>query len=350
MNIQVNHMYKGCTTALVTPFKDEKMDVEGLERLIQFQKECGINGILLSGTTGESPTIRHDEAERLLKVLSENSSGIVPLVGTGGNSFEKSFETTRTAYDTGIRNALLVDPYYNGPSSLEIRREYISPLAGAFPDMDFLPYVIPGRTGTQLLPQDLALLNDMHGNINAVKEATGSVDNMRLTRRLCGKDFEILSGDDDKTFEMMTDPQIGACGVVSVASNVFPGELSRMTNALLNGRVDEARVINDSLKPIFGIIAIKTEEETPHGKTVFKARNPLPMKTLMNILGMPVGECRRPLGKLTKNAIDRLVVACKRSMELNRDMFGPIENHFGIDVEERLNNEKFLEGLYYETY
>jgi 4-hydroxy-tetrahydrodipicolinate synthase len=343
-------MYEKCTTALVTPFKGGELDLGGLEQLIGFQKQFGVKGILLSGTTGESPTIGKDEYEQLLKILSDNSSGIEAIAGTGGNSFEKSWEATKKAYDHGIRNSLLVDPYYNGPSSLEIRREYVSPLAAKFPEMRFIPYIIPGRTGTQMLPQDLAILKSEHGNIRAVKEATGNIENMRLTRKLCGSGFEILSGDDDKTFEMMTDDQIGACGVVSVASNIFPGEITRLTEAVLENRIEEAENIRASLKPIFGIIGIKTEENTPHGLTVFKARNPLPIKSLMNILGMPSGPCRRPMGRLTRNSLTVLVEACKKSLSLNRDMFKPVEDYFNVDVEERLGNEKYQEGLYYEGY
>lgn len=343
-------MYEKCTTALVTPFKGGELDPEGLKALIQFQKEGSVTGILTLGTTGESPTVRSGESEDMLRILSENSSGILPIAGAGSNSFKKSLEATKKVYDNGIRNVLLVDPYYNGPSSLEIRKEYVSPLAQKFPDVDFLPYVIPGRTGTQLLPQDLALLNEEHENIRAVKEATGNLDNMTLTRKLCGSDFEILSGDDDKTFVMMTDAEIKACGVVSVASNIFPREITRLTESILNGRLDKASEIRESLKPIFGIIAIKTEETTAHGTATCKARNPLPIKSLMNILGMPSGPCRRPLGRLTKSALAKLVDACKKSLALNREMFSPIEEHFNVDVEERLNNSKHLEGLYYEGY
>ncbi|MFQ6107692.1 MAG: 4-hydroxy-tetrahydrodipicolinate synthase family protein [Thermoplasmata archaeon] len=343
-------MYENCTTALVTPFKNGSLDKEGLRELIEFQKEEGTNGILVSGTTGESPTLTHDDWEELLKILSDNSSGIVRIAGTGGNSFSKSLKATAAAYEYGFRSALLVDPYYNGPSSLEIRNEYVGPLARKFPEMSIIPYIIPGRSGTQLLPQDLAILKDENPNIRAVKEATGDLDNMRLTRELCGDDFEIISGDDGKTLEMMTDEGIRSCGVVSVASNIFPREVTRLTEAILGGRLEEARRVNESLKPIFGIITIETEESTSYGNAIFRARNPLPVKSLMNILGMPSGNCRRPLGKLTRAALSKLVDCCKESLALNRDMFNPIEEHFGVDADERLTNKKYMDGLFYEGY
>jgi 4-hydroxy-tetrahydrodipicolinate synthase len=343
-------MYEKCTTALVTPFKDGALDGEGLRNLIRFQKENGVNGILVSGTTGESPTVAQDEWVEILKTLADDSSGIVTIAGTGGNSFSKSLKATSAAYDYGYRNVLLVDPYYNGPSSLEIRREYLTPIALKFPEVSVIPYVIPGRSGTQLLPQDLAILKDYNSNIRAVKEATGDFDNMRLTRKLCGEDFDILSGDDDKTFEMMTDDAIKASGVVSVASNVFPGEVTRLTNALLEGRIEEAKEINKALKPIFGCIGIKTEESTPYGNVTVKARNPLPVKGLMSLLGMPSGTCRRPLGLLTRKALEHLVGSCRKSYELNSEMFAPIEKHFGVNVHDRLHDDKHMEGLYYEGY
>jgi 4-hydroxy-tetrahydrodipicolinate synthase len=291
-----------------------------------------------------------DEWADILKTLAENSSGIVAIAGTGSNSFSKSLKATTAAYDYGFRNILLVDPYYNGPSSPEIRKEYIAPIAIKFPEVSIIPYVIPGRSGTQLLPQDLAILKDYNSNIRAVKEATGDFNNMRLTRELCGNDFEILSGDDDKTFEMMTDDAIRACGVVSVASNIFPGEITRLTTAILEGRIEEAKEINNALKPIFGCIGIKTEEATPYGNVTVKARNPLPVKSLMSLLGMPSGNCRKPLGKLTRQALELLVESCKKSFELNSDMFSPIEKHFDVDVQDRLQNEKCMDGLFYEGY
>ena len=187
-------MFKGCYTALVTPMlKNQEINWEGLKSLVKFQASQGVSGILAVGTTGESPTLEKKEQELVIEKVYEYSAGrVLTIAGTGGNCTRKAIENTRKAYKIGVRAVLLVDPYYNGPSSLEIRREYIAPIAEMFPEVQVIPYVIPGRTGTQLLPQDLAILHSEYSNVRAVKEATGNLENMKLTRTFCGKDFDIL--------------------------------------------------------------------------------------------------------------------------------------------------------------
>ena len=142
--------------------------------------------------------------------------------GAGSNNTREALSATREAVEAGVDGVLLVDPYYNGPSSMEIRKEYLARVAAAHPDLSIIPYVIPGRTGAQLLPEDLALLYRDFPNVHTVKEATGDLDNMRRTRKCCGPDFTILSGDDGLTVTMMTDPKIQAAGVISVVSNIVP--------------------------------------------------------------------------------------------------------------------------------
>jgi len=343
-------MFKGCYTALITPMlKDGRVDVEGLKKLVEFQASQGVSGILAVGTTGESPTL--DPEERLLvieKVYEYCSGRLLTIAGTGCNCTHKTLENTRKAYEVGVRAFLLVDPYYNGPSSLEIRREYIAPVAERFQDAQIIPYVIPGRTGTQLLPHDLAILHREYANVKAVKEATGDFENMRLTRKLCGGDFYILSGDDDKTFRMMTDDTIKASGVVSVASNIAPAAVQRMTELLLEKRVDEATEICQKLTPLFQIVTVKTVEETAFGEVVVKARNPLPCKTLMNILGMSAGPLRPPLGKMTRKGLDVVLKAAREVYEKSPEILAPIESFFDVDLSERLYNEEYWKGLAYD--
>jgi 4-hydroxy-tetrahydrodipicolinate synthase len=257
---------------------------------------------------------------------------------------------TEHAAECGVEAVLLVDPYYNGPSSLEIRREYVEPIAKAFPEVKVIPYVIPGRTGTKLLSEDLAIAYSNYPNVCAVKEATEDLDNMRLTRKYCGDDFDILSGDDGKTCEMMLDPAIKASGVISVASNIAPKALQQMTEHLSKGEVEEGNKLAAALQPLFGVVTVKTEEETPYGNVICKARNPLGVKTLMNILGMPSGPPRQPLGKMTKKGIQVVIDIARELNENNPEILKPIEDCFGVNIEERLNNEKFREGLYYESY
>jgi 4-hydroxy-tetrahydrodipicolinate synthase len=328
--------------------KDGKMDSEGLQSLIEFQLREGVSGILAVGTTGESATLDWKEHNVVIeKIFTNTGSRVTTIAGTGSNCTKEALEATEYAWELGVRSFLLVDPYYNGPSSLEIRKEYIEPVARRFPDAQIIPYVIPGRTGTQLLPQDLALLHSEHRNVRAVKEATGNLENMKLTRKLCGEDFDILSGDDEKTLTMMTSPKIHASGVVSVASNVVPRAVQCVIQSVLEGDYKRALSLSEEISPLFGVVTVKTKEENPFGQVVCKARNPLPYKTLMNILGMPSGPCRQPLGKMTRRGLEEVLAAAKKVYESNPKILEPIENFFDVDMTERLYEKRFLEGLYY---
>jgi 4-hydroxy-tetrahydrodipicolinate synthase len=223
----------------------------------------------------------------------------------------------------------------------------VEPVARQFPEMQIIPYIIPGRTGTQLLPQDLAILHEQYPNMRTVKEATGDLENMKLTRKLCGADFDILSGDDDRTFAMMTTPEINASGVISVASNVAPRAVAALAHFVLDGKTNEARELAQALQPLSNIVTVKTTEQTKFGPIVCKARNPLACKTLMNILGMPSGPCRQPLGKMTKAGLDVVLAAARKVYETNPQILLPIADYFDVNIQDRLYNERFWQGLTY---
>jgi len=342
---------KGCHTALITPFEGDAIDYDGLERLVNFQIASGIGGILAVGTTGESPTLTWDEHIRVIAAVARQTRGkCLCIAGTGSNNTSETLEGTRHAAEAGVEAVLLVDPYYNGPSSLEIRREYVEPVANAFPDLEVVPYVIPGRTGAQLLPEDVALLNQRCENVNTVKEATGNVDNMKRTRTCCGPDFTILSGDDGLTYTIMSDPGVAAAGVISVASNVAPGAVVEMVRLLADGQQDAARDLASALEPLFGLVTVKTTETTPHGEVVCRARNPLGVKTLMAILGMPSGGCRRPLGRMSRKGLDTVLAAARRTQAEHPEILAPVADFFGVDIQERLENPAYQEGLCYDSY
>jgi 4-hydroxy-tetrahydrodipicolinate synthase len=231
---------------------------------------------------------------------------------------------------------------------MEIRREYIEPIAKLFPDIQIIPYIIPGRTGTQLFPQDLAILHQQYPNTRCVKEATGDLENMKLTRQLCGDDFEILSGDDDKTYAMMVNPDIKATGAISVVSNIAPRAVTDMIHYVLDGNVEAAAVVQQALRPLFDIVTVKTQESTLYGLVTCKARNPLACKTLMNILGMPSGPCRQPLGKMTSAGIEIVLATARKVYEANPQVLEPIADYFDVDLADRLYNKKNLVGLTYD--
>jgi len=344
-------MNSGCYTAIATPFKDGAVDYENLAKLVEFQIQNGITGIIAVGTTGESPVLNWDEHNKVTEVVASNTKGkCLCIAGTGSNNTAESMEGTEHAAKAGADGVLLVDPYYNGPSSIEIRREYVAPIAAAFPDLDIIPYVIPGRTGAQLLPEDLALLYKSHPNVSTVKEATANLANMRRTRECCGPGYMILSGDDGMTYQMMTDPRIKAAGVISVVSNVAPRALSEMVQFLNQGQISEADSLMQKVEPLFGLVTVKTTETTPYGEVECRARNPLGLKTLMSVLGMPSGNCRQPLGKMTRNGIEKVIEITQSVYANAPEVLQPLADYFNIDIAERLENPACREGLFYESY
>jgi len=345
------NLFSGCYTALITPMKDSTVDYDGLRRLLDFQTQSGTSGVVMVGTTGESPTLSwHEHMMVIEQALNAASERFLVIAGTGSNSTEEALEATKKSSELGAKAALLVDPYYNGPSSIEIRKEYYEYIARNVQGMQLIPYVIPGRTGTQIMPQDIAILHKTCGNINALKEATGDYGNARLTRRLCGEKFDILSGDDDRTYELMTMNDIRACGVISVVSNIAPKAVHDMCKSILIGQLEKASNLAEALKPLFQTVTVKTDETTTQGTVPCKARNPLPCKTLMNIMGMPAGPCRAPLGKMTRNGVKFLLERVRTVYKNNPEILQPVEEFFDVDLERRLYDEQYWRELRYETY
>lgn len=345
--------FEGAWTALVTPMtQDGAVDWDGLRRNVQFQVSQGITGVVPVGTTGESPTLDWDEHNGAIKVAAEEATGKCGvLAGTGSNSTAEAVESTRHAIEYGAKAALLVDCYYNGPSSLELRKEYYDIVAAEFPDTAIVPYIIPGRTGTAMTAEDLAILASERPNVRAVKEATGDLERMARTRELCGPDFEIMSGDDDLTFTMMTDPRIKAAGVISVMSNIAPGAVREMTRRAAEGDVKGAEQIKKSLDPIFGVVVVKVNSNRSlNGATLEvgdRFRNPLPVKTMMQALGMPSGPCRRPLGKMSKDGLAVLRSALKAIWERNPEVLKPAQEFFGVDIAARISSDSIWNELAY---
>ncbi len=344
-------MEQGCYTALVTPFTDAgELDQDGLAQLIDFQAGNGITGILATGTTGESPTFKWEEHNRVVSLSAKQAKDKCKCIaGTGSNNTAEAIIGTGHAASEGVDAVLLVDPYYNGPSSLEIRREYYEVIAKKYKELEIIPYIIPGRSGAQMLPQDLAILAEHCPNVSSVKEATGNLDNMRLTRQLCGNDFNIFSGDDGLTYTMMTDSDINCCGVISVMSNLVPKAMTDMVTLLKSGDTDAAMTLQTRLKPLLDLVVITTQENTEFGPVSCRARNPLPIKTMMQILGMPSGPCRPPLGKMTQNGFDIALAAMKQVQTNTPELFAPIATFFNVDIDARLNDKTAHEALWY-TY
>ena len=271
----------GAITAMITPFTDGQLDEARLREQVEFQIESGIDGLVPAGTTGESPTLSFPEHERLIELTIEIAHGRVPVIaGTGANATAEALELHRFAKRVGADGCLSVTPYYNKPSQEGLYRHYMS-LADAT-DLPIVLYNVPGRTGVNLLPATVARLAQ-HPNITAIKEASGNVDAVSEIKGLCA--ITVLSGDDSLTLPMMS---IGAAGVVSVASNVKPVEVKRMTMYALRGNFADAAKLHHELFPLI--------------KALFADGNPAGVKCAMKLLGRDSGEMRQPLVEASEAA------------------------------------------------
>jgi 4-hydroxy-tetrahydrodipicolinate synthase len=279
-------MFEGSAVALVTPFKDGKLDKEKFEKLIEFQIKEGTDVLLFCGTTGESATLTHEEQRDVIKVGVEIVNKRVPvLAGAGSNSTAEAVRLTRFAMEAGADGVLSVVPYYNKPTQqgLYLHFEAVAKEAGDFP---IVLYNVPGRTVASIAPETVARLFKIP-NIIAIKEASGSLEQVSKIKELC--DITVLSGDDALTLPMM---KIGAKGVVSVAANVAPRDVADMVHAFNNNDLELAEKLHNKLMPLFDIMFIET--------------NPIPVKTSLALMGMINKDFRLPLCDLMPENEEKL--------------------------------------------
>jgi 4-hydroxy-tetrahydrodipicolinate synthase len=285
-------MLKGALTALVTPFKDGKIDEEPLRRHIENQIEAGINGLVPCGTTGESATLTHDEHRRVIEITVKTANGRVPVVaGTGSNSTSESVMLTGFAKEAGADAALLITPYYNKPSQEGLFQHYKTVAESV--DLPILLYNVPSRTAVNMLPETTARLSEIE-SIIGIKEATGDLDQISETIKLSRDGFILLSGDDATTLPMLN---AGGHGVISVTSNVVPSDVANMYKAFKEGRSKEAQEIHERLLPLTSAMFIET--------------NPVPVKTALSMMGLISEELRLPLVGMYKANKERLQIALK---------------------------------------
>jgi 4-hydroxy-tetrahydrodipicolinate synthase len=278
--------FAGLTVALITPFRDGQIDFDRLGRLVDWHVEQGTDCLAPVGTTGESPTLDHDEHERVIAAVCERARGrIKVMAGTGSNSTKEAIRLTKFARKAGADGALMVGPYYNKPTQEGYYRHFAA-VAEAV-ELPIILYNIPGRTGSNILPETIARLGRIP-SIVAVKEATGSLDQASQIVALC--DLTILSGDDSLTLPLMS---IGGRGVVSVVGNIVPRDMKAMVQAFDQGRLDEARRWHRKLFPLCRDM-------------LGAATNPIPIKTAMKLLGRDSGELRLPLCPMDQAAETRL--------------------------------------------
>ncbi len=347
---------RGAWTALVTPFDAQGgFDAETYRRLIEFQIDQGIDGVLPCGTTGESPTLTWQEHEAAVGVAVDTANGrIGVLAGTGSNNTAEAIRGTRDAKERGASACLLVDCYYNGPSSLELRNEYYQRVLDAVPDIPIVPYIIPGRSGCALAAEDLALLHlAAPERVPAVKQATGDLDRMRRDRELAGPTLAIMSGDDDITLAMMADPGIHCSGVISVMTNIVPRAIRDMVAAQAAGETGRAGEIAGKIRPILKLVVCKAHNvrTMPDGRRIEiedRFRNPVPVKTMMAGLGMVNGVARPPLGKMSRRAVDLCRDALRQIYHDAPEYLRPIDACFDVDVARRLEDDAVWASLAYE--
>ncbi|MBE7464173.1 MAG: 4-hydroxy-tetrahydrodipicolinate synthase [Planctomycetes bacterium] len=343
----------GAWTALVTPFdRQGKLDIDAYRKLIEYQLAEGIDGMVPCGTTGESPTLSWDEHNEAIEVAIRTAGGKASiLAGTGSNCTDEAIAATKHAREAGADAALLVDCYYNKPSSLELRTEYYERVLHWVPEIPLVPYVIPGRSVTALSAADLAILHRQHPQrVPAVKQATGDLERMRQDRALAGPTLGIFSGDDDLTLAMMQDPQIGACGVISVMTNLLPGAVRKMVHAQRSGDAATAGDLGRKLAPIFKLVVcpVTSKRSIPGGATVEvqdKFPNPLAVKAMMNGLGLPAGFSRAPLGRLSAPGVAACRQAVREVHAAAPELFATLELLFRVKVGERLADDGAWNGL-----
>lgn len=285
-------MFAGSIVAIVTPFRNGRVDERALGSLIEFQIANGTDGIVPCGTSGESATLSHQEHERVVAFTVEVVRRRVPVIaGTGSNSTEEAIALTRHARQARADGALLITPYYNKPMQEGLFHHYKA-VAEAV-DLPIVLYNIPGRTSVNMTPSTVARLAAMP-NIVAIKEGSGSLQQVSDIIQVCGDRITVLSGDDPLTLPMMA---MGAKGVITVTANIVPADMAAMVDACAAGALAEARRLHYRMCPLFTALFCET--------------NPIPVKAALAMMGKIDGELRLPLSPLASESREKLGRAMK---------------------------------------
>jgi 4-hydroxy-tetrahydrodipicolinate synthase len=291
-------MFEGTYTALVTPFKNGLVDADAFAALIERQIAARVEGIVPVGTTGESPTLTHDEHLRVIELAVQQAKGRTRVIaGTGSNSTAEAIEYTQAAEKLGADAVLLVAPYYNKPSQHGLFAHFMAIARST--DLPIMLYSIPGRCGIEIAVETVARLAAEAKNIVAIKEAGGSVDRVSRLRQALPDGFDILSGDDGLTLPFMS---VGARGVVSVASNLIPAEVKALVDAARAGDFKQAEQLHRKYYGVFTDLFIES--------------NPVPVKAAMAAKGWITEEVRPPLAGLLPSNRDKLFATLKAAQIL----------------------------------
>jgi len=286
-------MFEGAFVAIVTPFKNGKVDETALRALIEYQISGGANGIVPCGTTGESATLSHEEHDQVIRIAVEACKGKVPvLAGTGSNSTQEAIKLTQHAQAAGADGSLQITPYYNKPSQEGLYQHFSTVAADT--DLPIVLYNVPSRTSVNMCPETVARLAKIK-NIVGVKEASGSLQAISEIIDLCGKDFTVLSGDDPLLWPILA---VGGRGVISVSANILPGKVAAMCQAAANGDMAKARSLHYEMREINDVLFIDT--------------NPVPVKAALHLMGKIEKEVRAPLVTLSSSHLESVKEALKK--------------------------------------
>ena len=294
-------MFKGSNVALITPFKDNALDEESYRKLINFHIKNGTNGLVPAGTTGESPTLNHDEHQKVIEICIKESGGKIPVIaGTGSNSTEEAVSLTKHAEKAGANGVLVVTPYYNKPTQEGLYQHY-----RAINDNTSLPiiiYNIPSRCVIDMSVDTMARLYELK-NIAGVKDATGDLKRLDETIKKLGPEFIQLTGEDGLAFEFN---KRGGVGIISVTANVAPklcSDMQRLSKSKNDQDIKKAKLIDEKLQPLH--------------KALFIESNPAPVKYAAKILGLCSDEIRLPLVKIRKKTEEKVKKALSISKLIN---------------------------------
>lgn len=287
-------VFRGSVVAIVTPFnQDGSIDFDSLEQLVEWHIESGTNGILPCGTTGESPTLSHEEHDLVVdSVIKFVNKRIPVLAGAGSNSTAEALRLTKHAEDVGASGALVITPYYNKPTQAGLTAHFTK--IASETNIPIVIYNVPGRTGISIAPETVAELAELK-NIVAIKEASGSLDQASSILTKCN--IDLLSGDDSLTVPLMA---IGGCGIVSVVANIVPGKMAALTKAMMKGNLPAAEQLHRELYPLC--------------KAMFIETNPVPVKTALSLMGkikevyrlpmVPISDANKGIVKKAIETID----------------------------------------------
>lgn len=281
-------MFKGSGVAIVTPFKDDRIDFKKLEELLEWHISEGTDAIIICGTTGESATMSDEEQKEAIRFTVEKVNKRIDVIaGTGSNNTAHSIELSKYAEEVGADGVLIVTPYYNKTTQKGLIAHYTA-IADNI-NIPIIIYNVPGRTGLNILPKTICELSK-HPNIRGVKEASGDIAQVAEVARLVPEDFYIYSGNDDMIVPLLS---LGGHGVISVVANILPKDTHNMVQYFLDGDLKSSKDLQLKMKPLIDALFVEV--------------NPIPVREAMNILGMEIGACRLPLVSMEETNRDKLI-------------------------------------------